>query len=79
MQRLFYIFVLVAVLFIACDNGEEVINLSKENRVSSFTFYNDTANPGLTEAVFKIEHRDLPDTGNYELAEKRYLYHDRYL
>lgn len=73
MQRLFYIFVLVAVLFIACDNGEEVINLSKENRVSSFTFYNDTANPGLTEAVFKIEHRDLPDTGRiYSLDSLRF-------
>jgi hypothetical protein len=63
MRKFFYIFTLVSLLFIACDNGSEEINLSKETRVESFTFYTDTTNPGLTEAVYKIEHRDLPDTG----------------
>ena len=73
MQRFFYIIALIAVLFIACDNGEEVINLSTENRVNSFTFYEDTLNPGLTEATFKIEHRDLPDTGRiYSLDSLRF-------
>ena len=73
MQRFFYIIALIAVLFIACDNGEEVINLSTENRVNSFTFYEDTLNPGLTEATFKIEHRNLPDTGRiYSLDSLRF-------
>ena len=63
MKRFLYIFALITVLFIACDNEEETLNLSTETRVNTFTFYNDTANPGLAEAVFKIEHKSWPDTG----------------
>lgn len=63
MKRFLYIFSLITILFIACDNGEEEVNLSTETRVNTFTFYEDTLNPGLTEAVFKIEHKSWPDTG----------------
>ena len=63
MQRFVYIFAAVALLLVACDNGQEEINLSTETRVEKFTFYADTANPGLAEAVFKIEHKSWPDTG----------------
>ena len=73
MQRFFYIFTLIVLLVVACDNKSEEINLSKETRVNTFTFYTDTLNPGLTEAVFKIEHRDLPDTGRiYSLDSLRF-------
>ena len=63
MKRFLYIFAIFSILFIACDNGEEDVNLSSEARVNAFTFYEDTLNPGLTEAVFKIEHKTWPDTG----------------
>jgi FKBP-type peptidyl-prolyl cis-trans isomerase SlyD len=63
MQRILYILAVISLLFIACKNGSEEINLSSETRVSAFTFYADTANPGLTEAVYRIEHKELPDTG----------------
>lgn len=64
MQKFIYIFTVISVLlFVACENKNEEINLSSETRVSAFTFYADTANPGLAEAVFKIEHKSWPDTG----------------
>lgn len=69
MQRFFYIFALIALLFVACDESETVITTSSENRVNTFTFYTDTANPGLTEVVYKIEHKDLPDTGRIYCAD----------
>ena len=39
------------------------VTTSDENRVQTFTFYEDTLNPGLTLATYKIKHRDYPDTG----------------
>ena len=63
MQRFLYIFAAVVLLLVACDTEKEEINLSTETRVDKFTFYADTANPGLAEAVFKVEHKSWPDTG----------------
>lgn len=64
MQKFIYILsVLSLVLMVACESNNEEINLSSETRVEAFTFYADTANPGLEEAVFKIEHKSWPDTG----------------
>ena len=63
MRRFLYIFAVVALLFVACDLENKEVNLSTETRVEAFTFYEDTLNPGLTEAVFKIEHKSWPDTG----------------
>lgn len=63
MKRFLHIFAVVSLLFVACDLGDDEINLSTETRVEAFTFYEDTVNPGLTEAVFKIEHKSWPDTG----------------
>ena len=42
---------------------QTTVTTSDENRVNAFTFYEDTLNPGLTEATYKIEHRTYPDTG----------------
>ncbi len=61
MQRFFYLFGLIVLFLISCDNNKTTIATSSENRVSNFTFYKDTANIGLTEAIYKIEH--LSDTG----------------
>ena len=74
MQKFIYILSLLSlVLIVACENNSEEINLSSETRVSAFTFYADTANPGLAEAVFKIEHKSWPDTGRiYSVDSLRY-------
>ena len=62
MQKFIYILsVLSLVLMVACESNNEEINLSSETRVEAFTFYADTANPGLEEAVFKIEHKSWPE------------------
>jgi hypothetical protein len=60
-QYLFILFILASSL-VACEQSE-VGEPSSENRVHTFTFYEDTLNPGLTEATYNIEHRNLPDTG----------------
>ena len=64
-QYLFILFILASSL-VAC-NQSEVGETSSENRVHTFTFYEDTLNPGLTQATYKIEHRtysqEHPDTG----------------
>ena len=59
-----YLFTLIAltILLVACKPSP-TYETSSENRVNTFTFYTDTLNPGLTEAIYKIEHRDDPDTG----------------
>ncbi len=74
MQKFIYIFAFISMLLlVACENQSEEVNLSSETRVSAFTFYTDTANPGLTEAVFKIEHKTWPDTGRiYSVDSLRY-------
>ena len=60
-QYLFILFILASSL-VACEQSE-VSETSDENRVHTFTFYEDTLNPGLTEAIYKIKHLDYPDTG----------------
>lgn len=62
MQKYFYIITLLLILLVGCaDSGTTTITTSSETRVNTFTFYSDTANIGLTEATYKIEH--LSDTG----------------
>jgi hypothetical protein len=58
-QHLFILFILASSL-VACKQSE-VSETSSENRVNTFSFYEDTLNPGLTQATYKIEH--LSDTG----------------
>ena len=60
-QYLFILFILACSL-VACKQSE-VSETSSENRVHTFTFYEDTLNPGLTKATYKIEDRTYPDTG----------------
>ena len=60
-QYLFILFILASSL-VACEPSEGS-EPSSENRVHTFTFYEDTLNPGLTKATYKIEHRTDPDTG----------------
>ena len=62
-QYLFILFILASSL-VACEPSEGS-EPSSENRVHTFTFCEDTLNPGLTEAgaTYKIEHRTYPDTG----------------
>ena len=60
-QYLFILFILASSL-VACT-PPEVGKTSSENRVRTFNFYEDTLNPGLTEAIYKIEDRTYPDTG----------------
>ena len=60
-QYLFILFILACSL-VACKQSE-VSETSSENRVHTFTFYEDTLNPGLTKAIYKIEDRTYPDTG----------------
>ena len=61
MKKFFYIFAAISLLFVACDESETSVATSSETRVNSFSFHKDTANLGLTEAIYKIEH--LSDTG----------------
>ena len=60
MQRLIFILLTLALVLIACDTPTTV-STSSETRVNTFSFYEDTLNPGLTQAEYKIEH--LSDTG----------------
>ena len=46
---------------IGCASKNSETMVSSEARVSTFTFQSDTANPGLTAAMYTIEHRE--DTG----------------
>lgn len=62
MRYILPIFVLLSVCLTSCLNSDDnTATTSSEARVSTFTFFADTANPGLTSAVYKIEHRT--DTG----------------
>ena len=61
MRKFFYIFAAISLLFISCDDSETAVATSSETRVNTFSFQKDTANLGLTEAIYKIEH--LSDTG----------------
>lgn len=62
MRQLIFTLLTLAIILIACETPT-TITTSDENRVQTFTFYEDTLNPGLTQATYKIEHRTLPDTG----------------
>ena len=54
------ILMLLSVVLIGCNKTETMLT-SSDARVNSFTFQSDTTNPGLTSAVYKVEHR--ADTG----------------
>jgi hypothetical protein len=60
MRQFTFILLGIAFIFASC-NPSNTNETSSETRVNSFTFYEDTLNPGLTEMVYKIEH--LSDTG----------------
>lgn len=62
MRQLIFTLLTLAIILIACETPT-TITTSDENRVQTFTFYEDTLNPGLTQATYKIEHRTFPDTG----------------
>ena len=63
MRQLIFTLLTLAIVLIACET-KIIVTTSDENRVQTFTFYEDTLNPGLThQATYKIEHRTLPDTG----------------
>ena len=51
----------IGVILVGCTSRVTEQTSSSEARVKSFTFYNDTTNPGLTTATYKVEH--LTDTG----------------
>ena len=61
MRYILPILLFLLVAFTGCDEESTTIETSSETRVNTFTFYKDTANLGLTEASYKIEH--LSDTG----------------
>ena len=72
MRKFIYVLTCISLLLISCKQNETV-NLSTDARVNTFTFYSDTLNPGLTEATYKVEHHDLPDTGRiYSLDSLRF-------
>ena len=60
MRQFIFILLVLATVLVACEK-KEIIETSSENRVNTFAFYEDTLNPGLTQATYKIEHRS--DTG----------------
>ena len=62
MRYSIFILFILTTYFVGCTPNEPV-ETSDENRVHTFTFTEDTVNPGLTEATYKIEHRNYPDTG----------------
>lgn len=59
MRYIVSILFIFAIVFASCKNNNNQTNtpeVSSDARVKNFTFQTDTANPGLTEAVYKIEH-----------------------
>ena len=68
MHRYLYILAILMVVFVGCDLGEDTtVSTTSENRVNVFSFYEDTANVGLTEVTYKVEH--LSDTGRIYCAD----------
>lgn len=61
MCRCLYIVILVLVFLVGCKPQDDTITTSSETRVNTFTFYEDTANIGLTQVSYTLEH--LSDTG----------------
>lgn len=66
MRKFIFIILSLSLVLVGCNNTTTTETTS-ENRVHTFTFYEDTVNPGLTSATYKIEHRtyslEHPDTG----------------
>lgn len=73
MRYIVSILFVFAIILASCNNNQtNTIEVSSDARVSQFTFQTDTANPGLTEAVYKIEHSG--DTGLiYNVDSLRYM------
>ena len=61
MRYFFPILVLLSLILVGCREKENNTIVSSDARVSTFTFAKDTLYPGLTEGVYRIEHRS--DTG----------------
>lgn len=55
------ILLVVSIFLVSCMPKNNTVETSSEARVNSFSFYTDTLNPGLKEAIYKIEHHS--DTG----------------
>lgn len=61
MRYILPILIVLSICVVGCKDPNNNTIVSSDARVSTFTFQQDTANPGLTAAVYKIEHRT--DTG----------------
>ena len=61
MRYILPILLVLSICISSCNDPDDNTIVSSDARVSTFTFQPDTANPGLTTAVYKIEHRT--DTG----------------
>lgn len=58
MRYIIPILSLFATILASCNiESETSAEMSSETRVYTFTFQADTANPGLTDAVYKVEHK----------------------
>ena len=55
------ILLFLSTILVGCIPDDNNSVVSSDARVSTFTFVKDTLNPGLTDVVYKIEHRS--DTG----------------
>ncbi len=67
MHRYLYILTFLLVVLVGCEEKNNTITTTSENRVNVFSFYEDTANVGLTEVVYTVEH--LSDTGRIYCAD----------
>ena len=58
MRKILSILMVFAVVMASCNKNTDPSQeeMSSETRVYNFTFQTDTANPGLTEAIYKVEH-----------------------
>ena len=58
MRKILSILMVFAVVMASCNKNTDPSQeeMSSETRVYEFTFQADTANPGLTEAIYKVEH-----------------------
>lgn len=61
MRKYLYILTIGVVLMVGCTITDNTVETSSETRVNTFTFYEDTANLGLTQVTYKVEHTG--DTG----------------
>lgn len=61
MRKFLSFFIILLSVLVSCDNTTTEMEVSSETRVNTFSFQKDTANLGLTEATYKIEH--IADSG----------------